>query len=463
MLLGLLGLMSLALVLAGATMYTVQLSSTKDRIDASLRHAEGIFRELATDPTEQHSGERLLYLAMQRTLPAQNEGMVAFVDNSLRWSAPAQVPLRLEDDPELMQWIAQAPAASASLRSIGTDRAEYRLMILPISDASGRSGKLVYAFSYTAERAQVNAAFLGYLWVGLGTLAVVGVAGWFVVGRLLRPLRTLSSTAQRITQENLSERIPVGTNDDLAELTRTINNMLDRVEEAVLSQQRLLDDAGHELRTPITVVQGHLELMDTEDPQDAAAVRELALDELERMSLLVSDLVTLAQSGSTSFLRTGPTDVADLLTELLAKASALGDREWVLRDPAPGVAILDSRRITQAMLQLASNAVKFSSPGALIELGGRLDEERGEALLWVRDEGIGIPAHEQDRVFERFARGSGAKRADGAGLGLSIVHAIALAHGGSIELSSAAGTGSTFLLRLPLNGPAPTHLPEEAE
>ena len=116
-----------------------------------------------------------------------------------------------------------------------------------------------------------------YAVVGLVILLAAGTAGWLLVGRFLRPVAMLRDTARKISESDLSQRIDVVGRDDLAELTITVNAMLDRVENAMVSQRQLLDDVGHELRTPVTIVQGHLELMDAGDPADVNQAREIAL------------------------------------------------------------------------------------------------------------------------------------------------------------------------------------------
>lgn len=494
-LLGLVALMTLAFVITGGTLYAAQRAATDERIDRTLGIAVERFSALATpggttpsgeaaggdaaggaapsgpatapsgpspsaDPapstgqasaarTAPLSGERLLYTAMQQTLPAENEGMIAVVNGRTRWTAPDQIRLRLEADPELVAWAAgPEPGNSSMLHTVTTSTTTYRVASMPVVTQDGvGSARLIYAFDYSVERRLVDASFGMYALVGVLALALTAVAGWFVVGRLLRPVRLLQETTRRISQTDLSERIAVVGRDDLAELTVTVNDMLDRVEGAVLSQKQLLDDAGHELRTPITVVQGHLELMNVHDPQDVSNARAVAVDELERMTFLVNDLVMLAQSGATGFVRPAPTDVSELLDEVFAKAQTLGDREWSLRSRPEAVEPLDARRITQALLQLAANAVKYSAPGTAISMGGTV--EHTEVRLWVRDQGTGIRPEDQERIFERFGRVGGVTRTEGAGLGLSIVNAIATAHGGRVELSSQPGAGSTFALVLP--------------
>jgi signal transduction histidine kinase len=141
-----------------------------------------------------------------------------------------------------------------------------------------------------------------------------------------------------------------------------------------------------------------------------------------------------------------------MTNELFAKATSLGERAWKTDNVGHGRIVADRQRLTQAMVQLAENATQHTSAGDEIGIGSEIDD--GVARFWVRDKGPGIPASEQQRVFDRFRRGSNARqRSDGAGLGLSIVKAIAEAHHGRIELDSGNGKGATFTLVMPVDQP----------
>ncbi|MFH5822046.1 sensor histidine kinase [Georgenia sp. AZ-5] len=327
---------------------------------------------------------------------------------------------------------------------------------MPVTVTGGGGGALVVAFDRTAELAAVDETFRSYAPLCVGALVVLTLLAWALAGRLLAPVRQLRETAEAITDTDLSRRIEVRGDDDLSDLTRTVNAMLSRLEDAFTSQRRLLDDAGHELRTPITIVRGHLELMDPTDPDDAAATRELALSELDRMHRLADDLVLLAKAEQPDFVRRSPTSVGELTDNVLDQARTLGDRRWLVDARLEAHVDVDAQRLTQALLRLAANAVKFSAPGSTIALGSAL--RGGRLLLWVRDEGVGVAPEDQERIFERFARGGGS---EGAGLGLAIVAAIAGAHGGEVRLDSRPGAGSTFTLDLPAGGAVAETVPAE--
>ncbi|MDX6504698.1 MAG: two-component system, OmpR family, sensor kinase, partial [Gaiellaceae bacterium] len=231
-------------------------------------------------------------------------------------------------------------------------------------------------------------------------------------------------------------------NDEIAELGRTFNEMLDRLDYAFTSQRAFMADVSHELRTPITIIRGHLETLG-DDPEERREAMAVVADELDRMSRLVDDLLVLARSSRPDFLRVEPLDL-DLLThDLLGKARQLGPRDWHLDNVGLGLVHADRQRITQAVMNLADNAVHHTNESDRISLGTSSDER--EARIWVRDSGPGISLADQRRIFERFAAGNNG----GAGLGLSIVRAVAEAHGGRVEVDSAPGLGATFVLVIP--------------
>lgn len=228
--------------------------------------------------------------------------------------------------------------------------------------------------------------------------------------------------------------------------------MLDRVQTSVEVQRNLLDDVGHELRTPIAVVRGHLELIDPSDPEDVRQTQPLAIDELDRMGMLVDDLILLAKSAQSDFTTPVTTDIVELTELVFDKSLALGERRWQLESAAFTRASIDPTRITQAWLQLVDNAVKYSERCSTVSLGSAVRD--GHLLMWVGDEGIGITPEEIDLVRQRFKRTSNAQKlASGTGLGLSIVETIVAAHAGELDIRSQVGVGSVFTMRIPLTAP----------
>lgn len=321
-----------------------------------------------------------------------------------------------------------------------------RYVVVPVRfPETGATGAMVHVVDMDAERALLRPTFTTYALVAAGSLVLVAMLIALLVGRLLRPIRSMRETVERITETDISQRVPIDGTDDLSALAATVNGMLDRLETAVTGQRELLDDVGHELRTPLTIVRGHLELMDAADPEDVASSRALVIDELDRMRRLVDDLLTLAKSEQRGFVVPTTIDVARLTDETLAKATTLGARHWVLEGLADVEASLDAQRVSQAWLQLAANAVRYSAEGSRIGMGSGVDG--GDLRLWVCDEGVGIAAEGQGRVLERAERG---RSGTGTGLGLAIVSSIAKAHGGRVLVDSAEGVGTRVTIVVPV-------------
>ena len=305
------------------------------------------------------------------------------------------------------------------------------------------------------EEDELNDAFTALGAVGLALLLAGTVLAWRLADGVLRPVRAVTTTARSISSTSLERRIPEQGSDEIAQLAATFNEMLDRLEGAFDAQRHFLDDAGHELRTPLTIVRGHLELLE-EDPTRRARTIELVLDEVKRMGRIVEDLILLAKSEEPDFLQLEPVDVARLTNDLHAKASALGERRWVVDAVGRGIIVADGQRLTQAMVQLAQNAVDHTEVGAEIGVGSTVTP--AGARLWVRDSGSGVSPADRDRIFKRFERGSDAEH-EGAGLGLAIVDAIARAHGGRAELDGAGVSGATFSITVPTDQPEREGLP----
>jgi signal transduction histidine kinase len=264
-------------------------------------------------------------------------------------------------------------------------------------------------------------------------------------------MRALRDTARSITESDLTRRIPVEGDDELADIARNFNEMLDRLEEAFASQKAFISDAGHELRTPITIIRGHLDVMG-DDPDDRRETLELVSDELDRMARLVNDLLLLAKANRPDFLQPETVDLDDLTRELFAKASALGRRDWRLASVGRGRFIADRQRLTQAIMNLSQNAAAHTDEGDAIELGSESGHDR--IRLWVKDTGPGISPKHQDRIFDRFVRLD--RAGEGGGLGLAITAAVAEAHGGRVEVNSTPGAGACFAVVIPPEPPQET-------
>ncbi|WP_220448558.1 sensor histidine kinase [Nonomuraea mesophila] len=384
--------------------------------------------------------------------PDRWETFFSIVDGEAHKVTAIPPPVRLDTDAELVADLAEATEAERG--TVESAQGPVKYAVIPVRvQGDPRQGHFVVAIFYERHRDEIVEAVSTLGLSALAAMALSGGAGWLVAGRVLAPVRLVRQTAEQISDStDLTRRLDVPGNDDVAALAGTFNHMLDRLERAFVGQRRFLDDAGHELRTPITVIRGHLELMG-DDPADRAETIALVTDELDRMNRIVDDLLTLAKAEQPGFLTVDDVELADLTVSVVAKARALGERRWRVDEVAEAGMPADRQRLTQALMQLAANAVRHTADGDLIAVGSAVRDQHVE--LWVRDSGPGVPPAERERIFGRFVRGNGRTGAhdgahDGAGLGLAIVKSIAEAHGGDVKVTEAPGGGAKFVMTLPL-------------
>ena len=446
------------LAASGVASYLVQREGVLAAVDAQLLHTVPNLKTIASGKTSAaplSTVDAVLRVAMQQMIPASNESVLGFVDGKPALVPAVNLPFRIDKDSALVARIVSE--AHPSLGVMGTAKSPLgtlRYLIVPVRVAGDpHTGLYVAAYDLDAELRSVAESFQTYIRVALVALALVGLVASLAAGRLLRPIRLLRDAAAGSNNAaDLTERIPVTGRDDVSELAAAINSMFDRLQDSSRSQRRLLNDVGHELKTPITIIRGHLELLDAGNVAEVEATRALAIDELDRMSTLVSDISLLAASKTPHFVELAEVDIDSFTAAVGAKASALDPtRTWRV-ESASGLALIDAGHITQAWLQLADNAVKYSTPGAPIVIAAEVSQTGTSSWLdlSVRDSGPGIPPDAQERIFERFSRLESNGDTEGTGLGLSIVSAIAEAHGGSVLLSGAPDEGSTFTIRIPL-------------
>lgn len=301
-----------------------------------------------------------------------------------------------------------------------------------------------------------------YSAAGMGVLLLVSLGtGWWLSGRALRPVRRITATAQDISATDLSRRIALeGPKDELRNLADTVDEMLERLESAFVAQRQLVDDASHELRNPLAVIQANVDAVlahDDTPPEDRAHATAIVARAIQRMTRLVEDLLASARRSSPAFVD-ADVDLAAIAGEAAEEYALLAaDRELrLVRRLAPGpIAAGDAQALRRAVDNLLSNAVRLARGGSELVLA--VGSRNGWAWIAVRDEGPGIADEDADRVFDRFFRlgqrqppatvaSTGQRR---AGLGLAIVRQIVESHGGSVALHSEVGVGSTFILWLP--------------
>ena len=445
-------LVLVALTVAGAIVYVIESQRIDERMNAQVDHEIAELTALqrdGVDPATQapYTGvDPLLRGFLGSKVPDENEILVGWLDGRARYVSASGMDAAYLRGREFRDTVTplvghngtvpvQIPSYGNALVTVQTVR-------------SPRStGALVVVTYLEKAQADLRATMRTYAIVSLLSLLLVTAAAGWLSGRLLSPLRTLRETTERIGEGDLSQRLPVTGNDDITALTRTVNGMLARLDDAFAGQRRFLDDAGHELKTPLTVLRGHLELLDSGSPADVVETRELLLEEVDRMSRLVGDLILLAKSDRPDFVTTRPVDLSRLTEDLVAKARGLGDRDWRVDGLGEVKVVADEQRLTQAVLQLADNAVKHTGPGDTVAIGSSYDGDA--ARLWVRDTGPGVPAADRERIFERFGRAAVPEGDEGFGLGLSIVRAIVEAHAGTVAVEDTEPRGARFVITLP--------------
>jgi signal transduction histidine kinase len=387
------------------------------------------------------------YLLQQ--IPEDDTFLITLLDGKFYKASPRALPKIIDRDSALVQRWAKLTQPSQEEVEIPDSQVGSILYIAQPVQFNGESlGVLVVAHITGGERNEALEALEIILEVKVVVLGIALLLAWLVAGRLLAPLRLLRVTAQSISESDLTKRLSVHGKGEIAELAATFNAMMNRLEAAFVTQRHFINDAGHELRTPITIIKGHLELMG-DDPKEQQETLGLVMDELDRMSRFVDDLILLAKAERPDFLLLETVNISAFTEELFAKMRALAPRNWQLDAVAKGVMVADRQRVTQAVMNLAQNATQHTDKNDTISIGSVVS--KGKVSFWVRDTGEGIAPADLQRIFERFARATAShRRSEGAGLGLSIVRAIAFAHGGQVNLKSKLGTGSTFTIVLPL-------------
>jgi two-component system OmpR family sensor kinase len=324
-----------------------------------------------------------------------------------------------------------------------------------VNTRAGAAGTVRFGVAEPVEpteraKATVSRAFLLAGALGMGA-ALLG--GLLVASRIAAPLRRMARIAARVDAGDLSPRMELGgRRDEVRVLAHSFDQMLDRLEDAFARQSAFVADASHELRTPLTIVRGQLEVLAMSEHPTAAEVRHverLVLTEIDRMSRLVEDLVLLAHAADEDLLRPEPIDQREFLTGICDALRPTADRHLELTPVPPIVLEADPDRLAQALRNLLRNAIVHTEPGGLIRLG--VQERNDRVRLLVDDDGPGVPAEDHERIFDRFARLDAARGRDrgGAGLGLSIVTAIAHAHSGDVAVERSPEGGARFILSLP--------------
>ena len=318
--------------------------------------------------------------------------------------------------------------------------------------------KIFVAYPLEPVNEELYNLFYNILFVMPFALIISILGSWFLASRSLKPVDALTRAAREITAQNLSRRLPPSEIDDeLGRLTQQFNDMIQRLQESFTQIQQFSADASHELRTPLTIMRGEIEIA-LRSGRLAKSTRELLssiYDELVRLSTIVESLMMLIKSDTGRMvICPEPLRLDELVQELYEDMKMLAKGKQIelkMNSPLPLSINGDALRLKQLFINLLDNALKDTQSRGEVEISFK--KEEGYAVIYIRDNGIGIPQEHTEKIFERFYRVPNteiAGDAGGSGLGLPIAKWIAEAHRGTIEVRSLIGKGSTFIVRLPL-------------
>jgi signal transduction histidine kinase len=336
---------------------------------------------------------------------------------------------------------------------------------LEVASVRLRDGTLFQVGMSSERRAELLQRFRRVLLFNVLSLIFVGLAGGAVLtSSALQPLRRLADTVRSILRTGRTDvRVPTqNTGDALDELSSLVNAMLNRIDAVLAGMRGALDSVAHDLRTPMTRLRGIAETaLNSSDP---ALLREALADCLEESDRVIEILNTLmdiseAETG-TMALHREPIDLNDLIRQSVELYEDVAEERGVeirTNVPATLAAEVDRNRMRQVLANLIDNAVKYSASGGVVEIAAHRDKR--DAVVTVSDTGVGIPADELPRIWDRLYRGDKSRSTRGLGLGLSLVKAIVAAHGGTVSVRSRPGEGSTFELHLPAEAPRPNLSP----
>jgi len=353
-----------------------------------------------------------------------------------------------------LRQVREAPLLLQSMRSRWWDvegpEGPIRAISVPLNFEGRQAGTLVVAASRSRVDSTLSTLLSGIGWASAAGLVLSSLIGLLAVRSTLRPLRHMSDEVEAIqTTGDLSRRVDLqGSFDEVGKLAQAFDRMLARLQETFQNQQRFLADASHELRTPITVAKGRLELLPKDGIFDEEGRRSLtqAREELDLMSRIVDDLLLLARVNEGLELNREPVEVELVLREALLHGMQT-PRETKVDVESGLYVVADPVRLLQVLRNLVSNAVQYAGEDGPLRLGARRMD--GRVVIHVADNGPGIPAEDLPHVFKRFYRGSNAgDSSSGAGLGLAIAASLVEAMDGEIAVDSSPGTGTTFSVSL---------------
>jgi len=456
-------------LLGSATYFVLQASLTEALKDSLLRRGRQL-GQLLFDESKNHDEQRLGVEIESRYAPGLNDRFVRVTRADGQTLYLSQTPKDQSFDPATLPppaWPSQAESERKAALIGG------REMLLTGHTSQTEDGTR-YLIETGAPMDDVQANLRHWLIFLVGGLPVVAAialgGGYALVKRALLPVDEIAATAERISSQNLGQRLPVSqTSDELQRLSVALNHMIERLDEAFQYSRRFLADASHELRTPLTVLRGEIESLVQETRQAPELRGRLgsALEEVERLANIVEGLFAISRlDAGEAQAEWVPFDFAKLAASTADQMSLLAEDKKIHLTCAGNLGVWvegDRARLKQVVVNLLDNAIKYTPEAGTVVL--TVEARHNKAVLEVVDTGIGIAPDAMPHVFDRFFRVDKARSREqgGAGLGLSIVKSICSAHHGSVEVSSTAGQGSRFRVELPLaqssasNGKQGTH------
>ena len=357
------------------------------------------------------------------------------------------------------------------------DNTPLRIITFPVVEHSNVTKIVQIASSLEGVEDVLNKLFLILTITVPSALLVASLGGQFLAHKALKPVDDITQTARMITSKNLNQRInPPKVKDEISRLIETFNEMISRLDQSFRQIKQFSSDASHELKTPLTILKGEVEvtLRKERTSQEYQQILKSNLEEINRMSLIVEDLLLLskADTGEIS-LNKKDINLSEILNEVVAQMDRLAKSKGVLLSTSnhhPDIFIFgDALRLRELFINLIENGIKYTEVGGSIHVvlekgyvppvDGQsevVEREEGEfAKIIVSDTGIGIAKEDQEKIFNRFFRVDKARSREqgGSGLGLNICKWIVEAHQGEIKVESELGKGSSFIVKLPLTSP----------
>ncbi|WP_374030034.1 sensor histidine kinase [Bdellovibrio bacteriovorus] len=340
------------------------------------------------------------------------------------------------------------------IRNIPSAEADsYRLISFPLDNAAKPQLLLQIAVPMTLLETQISQR-LTLLQIGIPFVLLIATAGGlFLSARALTPLNNMINTAKEIKASELSQRVPIpNANDEIKKLALTLNEMLDRIQQAFLSQERFVADASHQLLTPLTIMRGELELLKKTEKKDIDQFIKSALQEVDNLSSIVQEMLLLARvDAGIGALNLQDLALDELVFEAVSRCEKLANSKNIKLKLNINNETADDRKIIRGdndlllnlMVIVIENAIKYSPNGEVVSLTLNYKDE--VSLFIVDDNGPGIPEEQLPLIFERFSRGSNVGvRVKGFGLGLAIAQKIAILHNAKLSAQNHSGHGARF-------------------